>query len=93
MDFFYFTVWKNTVALGYVTGPETAAIIPTSKPLNVRMAASSLSLPAEPGAPRGQSDIHDTHQGVADTLKEVVSLQAQAKAIVHKEPRAKLSPQ
>ena len=38
-------------------------------------------------------EIHDTPQGVADMLKEIVALQAHAKAQIHREPQAKFSPQ
>jgi hypothetical protein len=36
-------------------------------------------------------EIHDTAQGVADTLKEIVALQAHAKAAIHREPQTKFS--
>jgi hypothetical protein len=35
----------------------------------------------------------DTPRGVSDTLKEVVELQAHARAIVHRQPIAKFSSQ
>jgi len=88
-----FTVWKNTAALedGYVTGLEPATNYPNFKTFE-RQQGRVVPLP--PGGSWNATwsiDIHDTAQGVADTLKEVVLLQAQAKAVLHREPRAKYS--
>ncbi len=88
-----FTVWKNTAALedGYVTGLEPATNFPNFKTFE-RQHGRVVAMP--PGGAWDATwsiEIHDTAQGVADTLKEIVALQAQAKAKVHREPNEKFS--
>src|SRR5262249_47668651 len=90
-----FTVWKNTAAVedGYVTGLEPATNYPNFKSFE-REKGRVVQLP--PGGSWDASwsiEVFDTAQGVANTLKEVVSLQAQAKAVIHKEPHATFSSQ
>jgi hypothetical protein len=88
-----FTVWKNTGALedGYVTGLEPATNYPNFKTFERRQGRV-------PTLPAGGSweatwsiDVHDTADGVAGALAEIVSLQSQAKATVHCTPHAKYS--
>lgn len=88
-----FTVWKNTAAVedGYVTGLEPATNYPNFKTFE-REKGRVVQLP--PGGSWDATwsiEVFDTAQGVANALKEVVSLQAQAKAIIHKEPAARFS--
>lgn len=89
-----FTVWKNTGALedGYVTGLEPATNYPNFKTFE-RQQGRVVQLPAGGTWETTWSiEVHDTASGVADLLAEVVSLQTQAKAIVHRTPHAKYSP-
>ena len=90
-----FTVWKQTGALddGYVTGLEPATNYPNFKSYE-RSKGRVVNLP--PGGAWESTwsiEVLDTAKGVADTLKEVVELQAHARAIVHRQPIAKFSSQ
>jgi hypothetical protein len=90
-----FTVWKNTAALedGYVTGLEPATNYPNFKTFE-RQQGRVVPLSAGGTWEATWSlEVHDTPQGVADVLKEIVALQAQAKAIVHRQPQPKYSSQ
>lgn len=90
-----FTAWKNTMSIeeGYVTGLEPATNYPNFKSYE-RQQGRVVQLP--PGGAWESTwsiEVHDTAQGVADVLKEVVALQTQAKAIVHRRPHAKFTSQ
>jgi len=88
------TVWKNTAALedGYVTGLEPATNYPNFKTFERQNGRVVLLPPGGAWDATMSIEIHDTPQGVADTLKEVVALQAHARARIHREPQAKFSP-
>ncbi|MSU76711.1 MAG: DUF4432 family protein [Gemmataceae bacterium] len=88
-----FTVWKNTGAVedGFVTGIEPATNFPNFKSFE-RQQGRVVTLPAASHWEATWSiEVHDNAAGVTDTLAEIVSLQSQAKAIVHRNPHAKYS--
>lgn len=88
-----FTVWKNTAALedGYVVGLEPATNFPNFKSFE-RERGRVVSLPAGGQWETTWSiEIHDSAAAVAGLLAEIVSLQSQAKAIVHRQPHARFS--
>jgi hypothetical protein len=88
-----FTVWKNTAALedGYVTGLEPATNYPNFKTFE-RQQGRVVVLPAGGRWETTWSiEVHDSAAGVAGILAEVVRVQAQAKAVVHRTPHAKYS--
>ena len=88
-----FTVWKNTAALedGYVTGIEPATNYPNFKTFE-RQQGRVVILPAGGHWETTWSiEVHDSSAGVAGLLAEIVSLQSQAKAVVHRGPQGKYS--
>ena len=88
-----FTVWKNTAALedGYVAGLEPATNFPNFKSFE-RQHGRVVNLPAAGHWEANWSiEIHDTSAGVNGVLAEIVSVQSQAKAIVHAKPHPKFS--
>lgn len=88
-----FTVWKNTGALedGYVTGLEPATNFPNFKTFE-RQRGRVVLLPAGGHWEATWSiELHDSAAGVAAALAEVVRLQAQARATVHRTPHPKFS--
>jgi Domain of unknown function (DUF4432) len=88
-----FTVWKNTAALedGYVTGLEPATNYPNLKTFERQQGR----VPILPAGGHWETtwsiEVHDSSDGVAGLLAEIVSLQSQAKAVVHRKPQAKYS--
>jgi hypothetical protein len=89
-----FTVWKNTAALeeGYVTGLEPATNFPNFKTFERKQGRVPVLPPAGHWETSWSIEVHDNAVGVAGLLQEIVSLQSQAKAVVHREPRATYSP-
>jgi hypothetical protein len=90
-----FTVWKNTAALedGYVTGLEPATNFPNFKTFE-RQHNRVVVLPAGCHWETSWSiEMHDSGAGVAGVLAEIVSLQSQSKAIIHRAPHPKYSAQ
>jgi hypothetical protein len=90
-----FTIWKQTGAVedGYVTGLEPATNFPNFKTFE-RSKGRVPSLP--PGGSWEATwsiEVLDTARQVGDALKEVVELQAHARAVVHRQPHAKFSSQ
>ena len=88
-----FTVWKNTAALedGYVTGLEPATNYPNFKSFE-RQQGRVVPLPAGGHWEATWSiEVHDSPAAVAGILSEIVSVQSQAKALVHRKPHAKYS--
>jgi hypothetical protein len=88
-----FTVWKNTAAVedGYVTGLEPATNYPNFKTFE-RQQGRVVQLPAGGHWEATWSiEVHDSAAGVSGVLAEVVRLQAQAKAVVHRAPHPKFS--
>jgi hypothetical protein len=89
-----FTVWKNTAAIeeGYVTGLEPATNFPNFKNFERQQGRVPIIAPGGHWESSWSIEIHDNIAGVAGVLKEIVSLQSQAKAIIHRTPQAKFSP-
>jgi Domain of unknown function (DUF4432) len=88
-----FTVWKNTAAFedGYVTGLEPATNFPNFKTFE-RQQGRVVQLPAGGHWETTWSiEIHDTAAAVSGILAEIVSVQSQAKAIIHRTPNPKFS--
>ena len=88
-----FTVWKNTAALedGYVAGLEPATNYPNFKTFE-RSQGRVVNLPAGGQWETTWSiEAHNSTAGVAGVLAEIVSLQSQAKAVVHRKPHPKYS--
>ncbi|MBM4072866.1 MAG: DUF4432 family protein [Planctomycetes bacterium] len=89
-----FTVWKSTGALedGYVTGLEPATNFPNFRTFE-RQHGRVLHLP--PGGKwqcTWSMEVHDSAAGVAGVLKEIATLQAHAKATLHRSPQPRFSP-
>jgi Domain of unknown function (DUF4432) len=88
-----FTLWKQTAALedGYVTGLEPATNYPNFKSFERQQGR----VPILPAGGHWETtwsiEIHDSSDGVAGLLAEIVSLQSQAKAVVHRMPHPKYS--
>ena len=88
-----FTVWKNTGALedGYVTGLEPATNYPNFKTFERQQGRVMLLPPGGAWDSTWSIEVHDGAAGVAGVLAEIVSLQSQAKAVVHREPHPRFS--
>ena len=88
-----FTVWKNTAAQedGYVTGLEPATNFPNFKTFERTQGRVPILPPGGSWETTWSIEIHDAAAGVSGVLKEIVSLQSQAKAVVHRQPHAKFS--
>ncbi len=89
-----FTVWKNTGALedGYVTGLEPATNYPNLKSFERGHGRVPVLVPGGRWECTWSLEVHDSAAGVAEVLKEIVSLQAHAKAVIHRTPQARFSP-
>jgi hypothetical protein len=88
-----FTVWKNTGALedGYVTGLEPATNYPNFKAFERKQGRVRSVAPGGRWEARWSIEVTDSAAGVTALLAEVATLQAQAKAVVHRAPVAKFS--
>src|SRR5205814_106715 len=88
-----FTVWKNTAALeeGYVTGLEPATNYPNFKGFERQQSRVPVIPPGGQWEASWSIEVHDNANGVAGVLKEIATLQAQAKAVVYRTPQAKYS--
>lgn len=88
-----FTMWRNTGALeeGYVTGLEPATNFPNFKMFERQQGRVPMLAPGGKWECTWSIEVHDTPAGVAGVLAEVVSLQSQARAIVHRSPQTKYS--
>jgi hypothetical protein len=89
-----FTVWKNTAALedGYVTGLEPGTNYPNFKSFEREHGRVPVLPPGKRWQCTWTIEVHDTAAGVAGALKEIVTLQAHARAQVHTTPQGKSSP-
>jgi hypothetical protein len=89
-----FTVWKNTGALedAYVTGLEPATNFPNPKTFERQQGRVPLLAPGGRWECSWTIEVHDTAPAVAEVLKEIAILQAQARAVVHRTPNARFSP-
>ena len=88
-----FTVWKNTAALedGYVTGLEPATNFPNLKTFERSQNRVPVLPPGGSWETTWSIEVQDSAAGVSGVLKEIVSLQTQAKAVVHRTPQARFS--
>jgi hypothetical protein len=89
-----FTVWKNSGAVedGYVTGLEPATGYPNFKNFERRQGRVRLLPPGGRWEARWGIEVADTPAAVAGLLAEVATLQAQAKAVIHRTPQPRFSP-
>jgi hypothetical protein len=89
-----FTVWKNTGAIedGYVTGLEPATNYPNFK----RFERQQGRVPALPPGGRWECrwmlEVADNAAAVATLMAEVATLQAHARAVIHRSPHPRFSP-
>jgi hypothetical protein len=90
-----FTVWKNTMALeeGYVTGLEPATNYPNFRGFERKQGRVRLLPPGGTWDCRWSIEVADTPAGVVALQKEVATLQAHARATVHRAPQARYSAQ
>src|SRR5437660_1573887 len=88
-----FTLWKNTAALedGYVTGLEPATNYPNFKTFERQQGRVKVLPPGGHWEATFSLEVADSAAGVSATLAEIVQMQAQAKAIAHREPHPKFS--
>jgi hypothetical protein len=88
-----FTVWKNTMALeeGYVTGLEPATNYPNFRGFERKQGRVRLLPPGGSWSARWSIEVADTAAAVVALQAEVATLQAQAKAIVHRTPQPHFS--
>jgi hypothetical protein len=89
-----FTVWKNTAAVedGYVTGVEPATNFPNLKTFERQQGRVRVLPPGGRWETSWSIDVHDTAEGVSGVLAEIVTLQAHAKAKIHRTPDPRFSP-
>jgi uncharacterized protein DUF4432 len=88
-----FTIWKNTGALedGYVTGLEPAINYPNFKTFERRLGRVAVLPAGGRWECTWSLEIHDSAAGVANVLKEIATLQAHGKAVVHRTPQPRFS--
>ncbi len=88
-----FTLWKNTAALedGYVAGLEPGTNFPNFKSFERQQGRVPVLPPGGHWESSWSVEVHDSAAGVAGVLKEVVSLQSQAKVVVHRGPQGRFS--
>jgi hypothetical protein len=89
-----FTVWKNTGAIedGYVTGLEPATNYPNFKRFERQQGRVPLLPPGGRWECRWMLEVADNAPAVAALMAEVATLQAQARAVIHRSPQARFSP-
>jgi hypothetical protein len=89
-----FTVWRNTAAGpdGYVTGLEPATNYPNFRAFERQQGRVPVLPPGGRHTSTVSIEVQDTASGVAAVLAEVVTLQAQARATIHRGPQARFSP-
>jgi hypothetical protein len=89
-----FTVWRNTGAVedGYVTGLEPATNYPNFKGFEREQGRVVVLPPGGRWECKWSLEVHDTRAGVAGVQAEVASLQAHARAAIHRTPQPRFSP-
>jgi hypothetical protein len=89
MDLPCFTVWKNTAALedGYVTGLEPGTNYPNFKTFERQQGRVRVLPPGGRWETTWSIEVADTPGGVSGLLAEVVGLQSQARAVIHRTPQ------
>jgi len=90
-----FSVWRNTAALedGYVTGLEPGTNYPNLRSFERQQGRVPLLPPGGRWESHFSLEVYDTTAGVAGVLAEIASLQAQGKAVIHRTPQPRFSPQ
>lgn len=88
-----FTVWKNTGAIedGYVTGLEPATNYPNFKGFERQQGRVPLLPPGGRWECRWMLEVADNAPAVAMLMAEVATLQAQARAVIHRKPHPRFS--
>ncbi|MFO0929114.1 MAG: aldose 1-epimerase family protein [Gemmataceae bacterium] len=88
-----FTVWKNTMAReeGYVTGLEPATNYPNFRGFERQKGRVRMLAPGGAWTARWSIEAVDSGEAVVGLQKEVATLQAHGKAIVHRTPQPKFS--
>ncbi|HEY7308875.1 MAG TPA: aldose 1-epimerase family protein [Gemmataceae bacterium] len=88
-----FTVWKNTGAIeeGYVAGLEPATNYPNFKSFERRQGRVPLLPPGGRWECRWSLEVADSAPAVAALMAEVATLQAHARAVIHRAPHARFS--
>jgi hypothetical protein len=89
-----FAVWKNTAAVedGYVTGLEPATNFPNLRTFERQQGRVRLLAPGSLWEAKWSLEFQDSAAGVAEVLKEIVTLQAQTRATIHRTPQPGFSP-
>ena len=89
-----FTVWKNTGAIeeGYVTGLEPATNYPNFKSFERQQGRVPLLPPGGRWECRWMLEVADNAPAVATLMAEVATLQAHARAVIHRTPHPRFSP-
>jgi len=89
-----FTVWKNTGAIedGYVTGLEPATNYPNCKRFERQQGRVPLLPLGGRWECRWMIEVADGAPAVAALTAEVATLQAHARAIIHRSPHPRFSP-
>jgi hypothetical protein len=89
-----FTVWKNTGALeeGHVTGLEPATCYPNFKSFERQQGRVRMLPPGGHWECRWSLEVAEGTPAVAALLAEVATLQARARAVIHRTPQARFSP-
>jgi hypothetical protein len=89
-----FALWKNTAAVedGYVTGLEPATNYPNFRGFERQQGRVRVLPPGSRWECSWSFEVHDTTEGVAAVLAEIVKLQSHAKAVLHRTPQPRFSP-
>jgi hypothetical protein len=88
-----FTVWKQSGAVedGFVTGLEPATNFPNFKAFERQQGRVRLLPPGGRWEASWTIEVFDTAAGVSKALAEIASLQAHARAVIHRTPQPKFS--
>lgn len=89
-----FTVWKNTGAVedGYVTGLEPATNFPNFKSFERQQGRVKVLPPGGRWEAKWGIEVQDSHESVATVLREIATLQAHGRAVVHRAPAPGFAP-
>jgi hypothetical protein len=89
-----FTVWKNTQPLedGYVAGLEPATCYPNFKSFERKQGRVKTLPPGGRWECRWSIEAHDTAAATSGLLGEAATLQARARALIHRTPQPRFSP-
>jgi hypothetical protein len=89
-----FTVWRNTAAVedGYVTGLEPATNYPNFRSFERQQGRVRVLPPGGRWECSLSLEVLDTAAGVSGVLTEIVKLQAHGKAVIHRTPQPRFTP-